>query len=95
MENNYCTATHPNALEGCYERPNHNGPHWCYSSKTTDPTGEVQEGADWLWYWTDPPKGFVFLTQEELGILLTALDPIKQFFPELLLKLTDAREATK
>jgi len=92
--NDYCDAEHNNATYGCYGKPNHEGEHWCYASKTRDDRGSVDKGYDRVWYWSDP-SGNVSLTQEELGILLVALRPVEKFFPELQQKLTDAREATK
>ena len=82
----YCEAAHKDSPDGCYGSYEHTGEH-------EGITAEMDK-----FWWTDEAEGAtrkhnVFLTPEELGILLVALRPVQQFFPELLLKLTDAREA--
>lgn len=75
----YCEATHPKSPEGCFSAPNHDGPHQGWSSVET--SAERVE-------WEDDPETF---TDEELAILITALQPVKHFFPGLEAKLHRAR----
>ena len=79
----YCDATHPNSPNGCYEAPDHTGQH----------RGILEVPEPYTdFYWDDAPEGAsVYLTLDELGILLTTLEPVKQFFPGLLGKLETAR----
>lgn len=81
-----CTATHGNASGGhCLDRAGHEGTHWAFS----------RYGVGYKFVWpneSETPKPNVLLNQSDLRILLTALDPIKQFFPKLEKKLTDAKE---
>ena len=73
----YCEATSPLSPEGCFGPPNHGGLHWGWSSDQYD-SERV--------YWDDEPVSPAF-TQAEVGILLTCLQPVTAFFPELVKKL--------
>jgi hypothetical protein len=81
-----CQARHDSARGGhCLDRAGHEGTHWAFS----------RYGVGYKFVWpnaSETPKPNVLLTQSELGILLTILNPVRQFFPELEKKLTDARE---
>lgn len=79
----YCEASSPKSPEGCFGPPRHDGPHYGWSSTETN--------AERV-HWVDDPMTF---TDEELAILLTALQPVKQFFPGLEAKIEKAREALR
>lgn len=90
----YCEATHPKSHNGCYNPYNHDGLHRGYPPFNGD--------NDDAFFWGDGevpapevPAGSaaLVLTDAELGILLTTLQPVVQFFPDLNLKIIAARNA--
>jgi len=86
----YCTATHPRSVDGCYEMTDHTGQH---SGMYRDDMGDW-ESFQWDNEAPAVPEGSVavVLTREELGILITLLAPVKQFFPVLEAKLGDTKD---
>lgn len=96
----WCEAEHSNAKDGCYGKPDHTGKHWAYAGTVRNKTGLVDDNhGNMIWEWDDTttvlPAGSaaVVLTEAELGILLTTLQPVTQFFPDLQDKLSAARTA--
>jgi hypothetical protein len=101
----FCEAEHENAKDGCYGFAGHTGRHWSYANAVHDNTGQRDNNhGNMIWEWdnTDEapaapvlPAGSaaVVLTEAELGILLTTLQPVTQFFPDLQDKLSAARTA--
>lgn len=94
----FCEVEHTNARQGCFGEPKHRGKHWSYSSHVHDKTGQRDnEHGNMIWEWEDDtpevPAGSaaLVLNDAELGILLTTLDPVKQFFPDLSAKLIEVR----
>lgn len=98
MDTGFCTAEHENAMKGCYGDADHTGPHWAYSSRVYNTTGQIKRAGDWIWEWSNEapavPEGSVavVLTREELAMLVTLLAPVKQFFPVLEAKLGDTKD---
>lgn len=99
MSADFCDAEHKNAKDGCYGTEYHDGKHWAFVSTVHDRTGERENAkGNWIWEWDDTtpaevPAGSaaLVLNDAELGILLTTLEPVKQFFPDLQTKLIEAR----
>lgn len=89
----FCDATHDNAVEGCFGKPEHEGKHWSWDISVVD-TAHPDGAFDYpKWYWGDEPAET--FTDEELAILITALQPVKHFFPGLEAKLHRARAAVQ
>lgn len=89
----FCDAQHDNVPLGCYGKPNHEGKHWAWGHAVLDDSEAVADDYypfDRKFWWEDGPVTF---TKAELGILLTTLEPVKQFFPELKEKLEKAQAA--
>lgn len=100
MSADFCDAEHKNAKDGCYGSPNHTGKHWSYANVVHDRTGQRENhNGNFIWEWDDTPapteapagSAALVLNDAELGILLTTLEPVKQFFPDLQTKLIEAR----
>lgn len=74
----YCEALNPISPDGCFHAPDHEGQHrgWGYT----------EEGEAEAVYWDER----VEFTQAELKIILTLLQPVQQFFPELQAKIEKA-----
>lgn len=88
----YCSAEHENAELGCYGEPNHEGKHWRWSKDRDHPStlNHDRKPSGPVWEWpneAEAPEPEPVFTQAEVGILLTALLPIEQFFPDLRKKL--------
>lgn len=99
----FCDAEHSNAKDGCYGQPDHKGKHWAYESTVHNQNGAIDNrSGNMIWEWDDeatpvyPPgvpagSAAVVLNDADLGILLTTLEPVKQFFPDLQARLIEAR----
>ena len=75
---------------GCYDVPGHNGQHWAWDSACRDDSLAIPDTHypfDRKFRWDDAPVEF---TQAELKIILTLLQPVQQFFPELQAKVEKA-----
>lgn len=79
----YCQARHRDSPNGCYEYSDHTGLHRGYEVSSYDSP----------FYWANesetpaPAPAEPAFTQAEVGILLTCLQPVTAFFPELVKKL--------
>jgi len=90
LNDEYCNAPHENVPLGCYGKPNHEGQHWAWATACEDDSLATQDTSypfDYRFRWDEP---LVEFTPAELKIILTLLQPVKQFFPELQAKVEKA-----
>lgn len=85
----FCEATHIRSDDGCYEEYGHVGQHRGWEA-TLDGFREFH----WDSVPEPEPEPLTF-APEEIGILLVALQPVQQFFPDLKAKLEAAKEAAQ
>lgn len=89
LDPNFCNSPHSNVLLGCYGKPDHEGQHWAWASACVDAslcTADDYYPFDQKFRWDD----LLELTTAELKIILTLLQPVQQFFPELQAKIEKA-----
>lgn len=78
----YCEATHRLSADGCFAAYEHNGAH----------RGWDEEGHEVIWpNEADETPTEPLFTNAELGILSMLIEPVKQFFPDLQVKIDAAR----
>lgn len=86
----YCSSTNKLSPEGCFATTGHKGQHWGWSF----PDGRNNPAVKVYWDTViEVPEGHsaLVLSSAEIGILLTTLQPVSQFFPDLFQKLEAAK----